>query len=482
MTFETMSQFAKYTDFQASRLAQAIAERCGPAIVVASAGSIVRPEWVAGLVGMEDPQLYEWPDKRSTRFEPGVYQHLLDVKSKWRMWKRSWGGITGPMLEGLSDDAIRNLATSWGWTQIMGYYTLTLFEGHTIAELRDPALHFNFAVQMLVSVARPWLEKGRFDQTCHIWNHGSPYKVDARGRPIIKTYSPYYMDNCGLVAQEFKKLLSGINVPMGTLIRRGEAVAGILAEDTMAEQLEQAQLVESGSIHVDEKLNFLPEMGERTTMKSSREIAQELDDRTTTAGADGLDEVETSIPGPSYRRGWKTSQGQMQGLVTVACLVLALLGFHYTPTQVAGVVNLVLHLGTILGPLVVWAWTHVNYTNSRGKIESNSLWATAQMNTPPEGLGFASNMNTARGISVGGLAGSLFGGTGLKDPATLSGLAQTIGKLAGGKTGQTIDTVTGGTQIQALTSQVQQGFEAVGEKLADHEGRIKHIEAAPHQS
>lgn len=77
--------------------------------------------------------------------------------------------------------------------------------------------------------------------------------------------------------------------------------------------------------------------------------------------------------------GWKTSQGQLTALFVVASLILSLFGITKTPEEISGYVELANTLVTTALPIITAAISLIYYIISRGKIQSNSLWANAQI-------------------------------------------------------------------------------------------------------
>jgi hypothetical protein len=92
--------------------------------------------------------------------------------------------------------------------------------------------------------------------------------------------------------------------------------------------------------------------------------------------------VDPSVPRVDSKPGYQTSQGILTGISVIAAFVLSFLGFHFTPAQIQGVGEGIVHLGTSLGPLVALIPILTNYINSRGKIASNTVWANAGLQNP----------------------------------------------------------------------------------------------------
>lgn len=187
---------SRYDSQQAAAKAKQIYDRFGPLVREACAGSIVPEDFLGGFVGVEagiDHHGNISPD--ATRFEPGVYRHLIDVRDDREY---SWSKITRGDLAGLSDDAIRNLATSWCLTQIMGWHMVHDLKG-SIEDLRDIDKHLKYAVELLIVVGRRYELAHDWTAVLHIWNSGSP---------TGKTYDPDYVPNALAVKAAYARLIA----------------------------------------------------------------------------------------------------------------------------------------------------------------------------------------------------------------------------------------------------------------------------------
>lgn len=192
-----------------SRLVSRVFLRCHAFILAACAPSSVPPEFLGALTAIESGG-----NPEAVRFEPAVYTHLQAVAGGA---SPRYGGIvrrelsaavrdmlhpksgdfharylTGPFganhrdtLAGLEDEALRELATSWGFTQIMGYHTIG--RGRTVRDLLDPAVHYRTALELLAEFAEEYqLDLAReFEEMFRCWNTGQPYG---------ETYDPRYTE------------------------------------------------------------------------------------------------------------------------------------------------------------------------------------------------------------------------------------------------------------------------------------------------
>lgn len=180
-----------HTKAENRNLAQRILTRLGPRITAACENSLVPTEFLAGLISVEDASL----DPSAKRFEQGVFIKLQRVRDG--KLKQS-NGIMRSDISGASDAVLRNLATSFGFTQIMGFHVIATFKNKiTIDDLRDPDQHLDLSVQFIEKEAPSQLKNKAFDKVLRIHNTGSPNGV---------TFDPNYVRNALGVMQEYEKL------------------------------------------------------------------------------------------------------------------------------------------------------------------------------------------------------------------------------------------------------------------------------------
>lgn len=187
-----------------------VGDRWGDAIREAGRYSSVPPEFLGALTANESAG-----DPKAVRFEPAVYRHLVKVAEGK---SARYGSLTRPRIaaevaEILSpkspayhaafltagfasahsahvgqspDEALRELATSWGLTQIMGYHMVG--RAGTPRDLFEPRLHFRVALELLAQFAERYqLNLGRdFSEMFRCWNTGQPYG---------ETTDPNYVEN-----------------------------------------------------------------------------------------------------------------------------------------------------------------------------------------------------------------------------------------------------------------------------------------------
>ena len=122
---------------------------------------------------------------RPNRFERHVYKRLKNVRDGKLT---DYEGVTQKMLHDASDDALKNLATSWGPFQIMGYKCLHL--NINVADLRGNDGVY-WGVKWINMEYGHLLKKGRYRDAFHYHNTGRVYPAD--GKPT--TYDPNYVSN-----------------------------------------------------------------------------------------------------------------------------------------------------------------------------------------------------------------------------------------------------------------------------------------------
>lgn len=180
---------ARMNDTTARKFAQKIREIFGARILAACAHTIVPPALVAALIFNECGRTRAGDfNERATRFEAHVYAQLVALRDGRRA--QAYNQIRRSDLQGMSDAALKNLARSFGATQIMGWSMLKMLPG-TIDELRDPDKHLDLTVKRLIICAGRQIAQKDTEATLRIWN---------TGRANGKTYHADYVPN-GLAIQ-----------------------------------------------------------------------------------------------------------------------------------------------------------------------------------------------------------------------------------------------------------------------------------------
>jgi len=127
-----------------------------------------------------------------SRFEQGVYNRLVKVKSGDR---RKYENVKLHHLEDASDDAIKNLATSWGPFQLMGYKCIGMEVN--VSDIRGEDGLYNGVLWINDEYGR-FIRKGDFKDAFHYHNAGRKYPLV--GKP--KTHDPRYVEK-GLSYMEY---------------------------------------------------------------------------------------------------------------------------------------------------------------------------------------------------------------------------------------------------------------------------------------
>jgi hypothetical protein len=191
------------------RLLERVCARCAELISEACRYSSVPPEFLGALVANESGG-----NPQALRFEPAVYRHLKALAEGKRPTYAGFSRqgleeelaemlhpkadsfhevfLTGSFRVGHArelaasrDEALRELATSWGLTQIMGYHLVG--RKGTVRDLLEPRFHFRLGLELLAQFAERYqLDLAReFAEMFRCWNTGQPYG---------KTFDPQYAE------------------------------------------------------------------------------------------------------------------------------------------------------------------------------------------------------------------------------------------------------------------------------------------------
>ncbi len=140
----------------------------------ASHGTLIPEAYLAALISLETSPPGNWESKR---FEKHIYKRLKELKYSGK----TFGSISRKAVKRRNDGELRQLATSYGPTQLMGYHCLQI--GCTIKELSGK-YHLQWAII--------WMEKqyGKYARRGH-WE--SCFRIHNTGRPDGKTYHKGYV-------------------------------------------------------------------------------------------------------------------------------------------------------------------------------------------------------------------------------------------------------------------------------------------------
>ena len=203
-------------------LMRRIFDECHSHIIAASADSSIPPELLAGLTANESSG-----NPQARRFEPGVFEHLKSVAEgkatqfgairarDLEQAERILEAVKSPeyharflntvfaathalSISELQEDALRAFASSWGYTQVMGYHMIG--RRGSVQDLCDPTRHYIYAVDLLNDFIRQFRLNAvsDFESLFHCWNSGGP-----RGR----TFDPAYVPNGLRRAAVYKELM-----------------------------------------------------------------------------------------------------------------------------------------------------------------------------------------------------------------------------------------------------------------------------------
>ncbi len=199
-----------------------IYEQCHAHIVGAATGSHVLPEFLAGLTANESGG-----NAQARRFEPGVFEHLKAVAEgratqfgairakNLEEAEREVEAIKSPeyharflntvfaathvlSISELQEDALRVFASSWGYTQVMGYHMIG--RKGSVQDLCNPNMHYVYVIDLLNEFIDQFrLDAGKdLESLFHCWNSG---------RPRGKTFDPAYVPNGLRRAAIYKELM-----------------------------------------------------------------------------------------------------------------------------------------------------------------------------------------------------------------------------------------------------------------------------------
>ncbi len=120
-----------------------------------------------------------------SRFEKKVYKRLILVKLNKKL---KYGSITHEMIKDASDGAIRNLATSWGPFQLMGYKCLEM--GIHVTDIRGEN-SVDWSVKWINKNYGNFVRKQKYADAFHIHNTGAPVPKSGKFYTYNKNYIPF---------------------------------------------------------------------------------------------------------------------------------------------------------------------------------------------------------------------------------------------------------------------------------------------------
>ena len=131
------------------------------------------------------------------RFEKSVYKRLKDLKNKKR---KKLEDLTYKDVKDSNNAALKNLASSWGPFQLMGYKCVGL--GITVADLRGENRVY-WAIKWIDMEYGDMLRKKRYKDAFHYHNTGHVYPKNNKPN----TYDPKYVQKGIVYMKYFEKVL-----------------------------------------------------------------------------------------------------------------------------------------------------------------------------------------------------------------------------------------------------------------------------------
>lgn len=136
----------------------------------ATRGTDIPPAYIAAIISLES---HPPGNRNSERFEPYIFERLRELRDD----NRAFGKIKREILLSMPDSRLRELATSYGLTQVMGYHCLDL--GCSISDLRGP-YHLQWSVEYMVRHYGAHARKRDWEACFRIHNTGRPYGQTSR--------------------------------------------------------------------------------------------------------------------------------------------------------------------------------------------------------------------------------------------------------------------------------------------------------------
>ena len=120
------------------------------------------------------------------RYEKSVFRQLQRVRDGTQ---RKFEDVHRRHLKQLSDDGLKNLATSWGPFQVMGYKVVGL--GIKVEDLRDEDDAAFYGVQWIKKEYGHYLKKKKWKDAFHFHNTGRRFPLSGNSA----THDPYYVSD-----------------------------------------------------------------------------------------------------------------------------------------------------------------------------------------------------------------------------------------------------------------------------------------------
>ncbi|NUM30834.1 MAG: hypothetical protein HUU47_00735 [Bacteroidetes bacterium] len=154
----------------------------------------LQPEYLLALIALE----CEGYRNVKSRFEPYIFKKLLKVREAKI---ENFEGIIPQDLYNSSDEALKNLASSWGPFQLMGYQCFHL--DIKIKQLRGKKSIY-YGAFWIKKMYGTYLEQKKFKDAFHLHNTGQKYPK--YGPP--KTHNKRYVPKGLKYMKQFEKLIA----------------------------------------------------------------------------------------------------------------------------------------------------------------------------------------------------------------------------------------------------------------------------------
>lgn len=130
------------------------------------------------------------------RFEKHVFNQLKKVRDGQRT---NYENIQKKDLEKLSDDGLKNLATSWGPFQIMGYKVIPM--GVKVSNIRNEHDAAVYGAQWIKNEYGHFLSRKKWKDAFHYHNTGKRFPLSGKSQ----THHPYYVSDGVKYLKYFEK-------------------------------------------------------------------------------------------------------------------------------------------------------------------------------------------------------------------------------------------------------------------------------------
>lgn len=120
------------------------------------------------------------------RYEKGVFKQLQRVRDGKQ---KKFENIKKEHLAELDDEGLKNLATSWGPFQLMGYKVIGL--GVNVVDIREEDDAAYYGVKWIKNEYGKFLEKKKWKDAFHYHNTGDRFPLSGHSH----THDPYYVSD-----------------------------------------------------------------------------------------------------------------------------------------------------------------------------------------------------------------------------------------------------------------------------------------------